>query len=61
MIKCPVCEKHDFIADNDFAICPVCGWENDATQIDDPEEIGANCVSLNAARRAWQEKAANNN
>ena len=34
-----------------FDICPVCGWEDDEVQYDDPDhEEGANTVSLNQAR-----------
>lgn len=34
-----------------FEICPVCGWEDDEVQFDDPAfEGGANSVSLNQAK-----------
>jgi len=34
-----------------FQICPVCGWEDDNVQFDDPTcEGGANQISLNRAR-----------
>lgn len=39
-----------------FEICPVCFWENDNIQFDDPDyEGGANVVSLNQARQNYQE------
>lgn len=51
MIKgqiCPVCGKHTFEEDDNFEICPICGWEDDGVQRDDPDyEGGANGVSLN--------------
>ena len=35
-----------------FDICPVCGWEDDNVQFDDPSfQGGANRVSLMQARR----------
>lgn len=56
MVKCPVCGKHDFKEDNNFDICPVCGWENDGVQLDDPDfEGGANDMSLNQAKKAYAE------
>lgn len=34
-----------------FDICPVCGWEDDEVQFNDPEyRGGANYLSLNEAR-----------
>lgn len=55
MIKCPVCGKYEFMHEDDFDVCPECGWENDGLQIDDPEYVGgANRMSLNQAREAWK-------
>lgn len=46
---CPVCEKHAFTEIGD--ICPVCGWEHDRVQENDPSFAGgANKMSLNEAR-----------
>ena len=37
-------------------ICPVCGWEDDGVQNDDPDYRGvANFISLNEAKKAWVE------
>ena len=45
---CPVCGKYTFIEDDNFEICPVCGWEDDGIQRDDPDYAGgANHLSLN--------------
>jgi len=53
--KCPVCEKHDFEESGDYDICPVCNWENDDIQADDPDfGGGANEMSLNQAREAYK-------
>ena len=39
-----------------FAICPVCGWEDDNVQFHDPSYSGgANPVSLEEARRNFVE------
>ncbi|MCI1959692.1 MAG: hypothetical protein LKJ25_08745 [Clostridia bacterium] len=55
MIKCPVCGQYEFEHENDFDICPVCNWENDGLQIEKPDETEcANKMSLNQARKAWQ-------
>ncbi len=41
-----------------YDICPVCGWEDDPVQFDDPDYTGgANDLSLNEVRQAfldWQ-------
>lgn len=53
--KCPVCGKYEFPHMNSFDICPVCGWEDDGVQEDDPdEEDCANHMSLNEAREAYK-------
>lgn len=52
---CPVCGKHQFEYLNFYEICPVCGWEDDSLQREDPDfEGGANEMSLNQAREAWE-------
>lgn len=52
---CPICGKHEFPEENSFDICPVCNWEDDADQEENPdEENGANRMSLNQAREAWK-------
>lgn len=39
-----------------FEICPVCFWENDNVQFENPDlAAGANEVSLNQARRNYLE------
>ena len=54
-VKCPVCEKYDFRDENDFEICPLCGWENDGVQADDYDYWGgANEMSVNQAREAYK-------
>ncbi|MBX7067453.1 MAG: hypothetical protein K1X28_09495 [Parachlamydiales bacterium] len=56
--KCPCCsyltlkEKPP----GTFEICPVCFWEDDNVQFDDPDyEGGANDESLNKARNNFRE------
>ncbi|ARP50579.1 hypothetical protein B6259_06620 [Ruminococcaceae bacterium CPB6] len=37
---------------NNPRVCPVCGWEDDGVQLDEPDlEGGANEMSLNEARK----------
>ncbi len=52
--KCPVCNKYDFSESGSYEICPVCGWEDDPVQEDDPAYSGgANLMSLNEAKTAY--------
>lgn len=52
---CPVCSKYTFEAAGDYDVCPICGWEDDIVQLDNPdEEDCANHMSLNQARRAYE-------
>ena len=51
---CPVCGKHRFEYQDFYEIWPICGWEDDGLQREDPDfEGGANEMSLNQARKAW--------
>lgn len=55
MVKCPVCGKYEFKAPDDFDVCPICNWENDGLQTDEPDYAGgANKMSLNQAKEAWK-------
>ena len=46
---------YTFESAGEFDICPVCNWEDDLVQLDDPdEEDCANHMSLNQAREAWK-------
>ncbi len=54
---CPVCGKHQFEEDDNFEICPICGWEDDGLQRDEPDyDGGANEISLNQARKEWEKR-----
>ena len=53
---CPCCGKYYFTEADFYEICPVCGWEDDSLQRDEPDyKGGANKMSLNEARKAWAE------
>lgn len=55
--KCPCCGYYTFEEKPGatWDICPVCFWEDDFFQFDDPDEDGwANGVSLNEARENFK-------
>lgn len=52
---CACCGSPSLSADSVFEICPICGWEDDEVQNDDPDfEGGANQMSLNQAKEAYK-------
>ncbi|MBC1223494.1 hydrolase [Nostoc sp. UCD121] len=56
--ECPCCGNRTLKEEGvgTFEICPVCFWENDNVQFEDPDFTGgANEVSLNQARQNYQE------
>ena len=55
--KCACCGQYSLPPDSKFEICPVCGWEDDDIQNDDPQfEGGANNMSLEQARKEYFRK-----
>ena len=53
--KCPVCGKFEFPHVGSYDYCPVCGWQDDPIQEDEPDEdCCANQMSLNEAREAYK-------
>lgn len=55
--KCPCCGCYTFLEEprGNYDICPVCYWEDDPIQAEDPDyEGGANTVSLNKARENYK-------
>lgn len=58
--KCLVCGKFNFEEDNSLEICEVCGWQDDAIQTENPNYVGgANKVTLNQAKEAWNKQLSN--
>ncbi|MEG0407126.1 MAG: CPCC family cysteine-rich protein [Acinetobacter sp.] len=54
---CPCCSYLTFgeLPDGSFEICPVCFWEDDNVQNEDPDYAGgANAISLNIAKQNFQ-------
>lgn len=55
--KCACCNLYELPHGSVFEICPVCGWEDDDLQNEQPDfEGGANELSLNQARQLFKEK-----
>lgn len=53
---CPVCGKYEYKVLGFSEVCPVCGWEDDIVQYDDPDyKNGANKMSLNEARELYKQ------
>ena len=56
--KCPCCGFRTLVHEppGTFEICPVCRWEDDNVQFDDPNYVGgANHVNLSQARQNFKE------
>lgn len=55
--KCPCCGFLTLTSPSpgSYEVCPVCHWEDDVGQYDDPDDVfGANRVSLREARANFQ-------
>ena len=49
--QCACCGQRTLESDDFYDICPICKWEDDPVQRDDPDYAGgANCLSLNQSR-----------
>ena len=54
--RCACCEQFSIPANSIYEICPICGWEDDGLQNDDPQfDGGANEMSLEQAKAAYQQ------
>jgi len=54
LLECPCCKNKIFTEHGAYEICPICHWEDDPVQSNDPDYAGgANQMSLNQAREAW--------
>ena len=53
--KCPCCGYYTLPTTGAYDICPVCFWEDDVAQEDDPDlEGGANDKSLRESRENYR-------
>ena len=62
--RCVCCGNYTLIDEppGTFEVCPVCFWEDDNVQFDDPDyEGGANKVSLNRAKENYRTIGASSN
>jgi len=54
---CPCCHEHYFEFEDNYEICPVCGWNDDLVQREMPDyRGGANKKSLNEYKADWEKK-----
>lgn len=54
---CKCCGKYELDKDSIFEICPICGWESDPVQEDDPNYSGgANSLSLNDYKKEYESR-----
>jgi len=56
--KCPCCGNYTLEEEenNEWNICPVCFWENDKFQLENPDYAGgANKISLNESKENYKE------
>ena len=54
---CPACKtENQLIEERLFGICMTCGWEDEPEQYNNPDydDEGANPMSLNEARKMWE-------
>lgn len=52
--ECACCGEYSLPPDSEFEICPICGWQDDDIQNEDPQlEGGANDMSLEQARKEY--------
>lgn len=55
LFRCPCCGFYTLPGSGNFDICPVCFWEDDPVQEDDPDFAGgANETSLNESRKNYE-------
>lgn len=55
---CKCCGKHELNKNSLFEVCPICGWESDPVQEDNPnmEGGGANELSLNEHKEKYKKE-----
>lgn len=57
LYPCPCCANGTISELGNYEICPVCGWEDDPVQSEDPYfSGGANLSNLNDAKKKYFEK-----
>ncbi|MFB2539527.1 MULTISPECIES: CPCC family cysteine-rich protein [unclassified Acinetobacter] len=62
LYPCPCCHHYIFTELHCFEICPICGWEDDAVQFEDPDYSGgANEESLNEYKLHFKNHINKNN
>lgn len=54
LYPCPCCCNKTITDLGNYEICPICGWEDDPVQSEDPEfSGGANVSNLNDAKKKY--------
>jgi len=56
LLECPCCKNRTLSELGAYEVCPICHWEDDPVQSNEPDYAGgANQNSLNQAREAWEQ------
>lgn len=54
---CKCCGQYELDKDSIYEICPICGWESDQVQEENPNmEGGANELSLNEYKAKYEKE-----
>ena len=55
-LQCPCCGESTIEERNDNEICPICGWEDDWWDSNNPDSLpSCNWLTLNEARKMFKE------
>jgi len=57
--QCPCCDYYVLESRGAYQVCPACCWEDDGSDLDDPDKVSsANYISLRQARKNFEKMGA---